>query len=169
MSRSYMKYLSVPTDEFYGLEWPSFRAKERNCIYKEMHSIDYGDIVFPKYYPTQTGSDSSSRLYKSRKEIRESYFLEIRNILNRYIDKKYRWICDINYYKKFIELFYIIKNGKDKPNKERFIEFKWLNYKKIKNIIKKWKGNPIDVIYYINRIGLIDQAVNWETKKYLKK
>ena len=94
--------------------------------------------------------------------------MEIRNILNGFNYTKYEWSKFKNYYDEFIDIFYRIKNGK-KIKKRRLLFKEWLDYKEIQNVIKRWEGEPIDVIYYINRIGLIEKALNWEIKMYLRK
>jgi hypothetical protein len=164
-----MKYLSQETFEFGPPEWSSFRTKERRCIRKELRSIEYGEVVFPRYYGSSEGSwYTSSRWYYSLKKIRDDYCEEIRNILNGYLEKRFCcWIEPDNFQEVFIRDFNLIKNGSDERG--RGSQFEWLNCSKVKQAVKKWQGEPLDILYYLNRTGLIEQAVRMEVKRILRK
>ncbi|GHV12434.1 hypothetical protein FACS189491_05420 [Spirochaetia bacterium] len=44
MSRSYRKFPSRYLE--YLLSWSKIRMKERQCIYKEIRCVEYGDVLF---------------------------------------------------------------------------------------------------------------------------
>jgi hypothetical protein len=164
-----MKYLSQQTYEFDPPDWFSFRTKERRCIRKELHNIEYGEVVFPRYYGSREWSwYTSARLYYSLKKIRNDYCEEIRSILNGYVEKGYfHRNKPYDLQEVFINDFNLIKNG----NNERGhgSQFEWLNYNKVKEAVKKWQGEPLDILYHLNRTGLIEQAVRMEAKRMLRK
>jgi hypothetical protein len=157
-----MKFLSGWTDDFEPPEWPAFRMREKRCIHREIRSTENGDALFPQYYGSRKGSWlDSARTYYSKKEIRDGYFGEISNILNGIVRL---WYMD--YQDTFINEYYRIKSGK---NKESTNYYNWLNNEEIKEIIKKWDGNPLDVLIYLSHSGLIEKAVRLEAKKWQRK
>ena len=169
MSRSYMKYLSFPTDEFDPPEWYSFRTKEKRCILDEIRNpkSEYGDVIFPRYYSSRDGSwFASKRLYRSKKGIRNDYLKEIRNILNGFRDRRYRREYD-DYEEIFIEEFNRIKNMEGQEGREYL--FDWLNISEAKEAVKNWNGDPVDILYYLVNAGIIERAVCIEVKKRLRK
>lgn len=159
MSRSYRKYPSIWTSEFGHPEWSAFRIREKKCINEEHRSNEYGDVLFPQYYGSCKGSwSSSARVYFSVKKIHDEYLKEIRDILNGYVKKSiYQWKKPVDYQKVFVDEFYRIKYGIDQKGTGSC--FEWLNFKKIKAAIKNWNGAPLDILYYLNRSGLIKKAI----------
>jgi uncharacterized Fe-S cluster-containing protein len=96
--------------------------------------------------------------YEPLKNTRESYFHEIRNILNGFCSHRHYGNCD-DYQAEFIKQYQIIKNGEIKYMARDKNIFNWLEDKDIKKVIKKWQGKPLDVLYYINRHRYIEKAV----------
>jgi hypothetical protein len=164
-----MKFLSRQTEEFDPPEWSSFRTKERLCIRKELRNIEYGEVVFPRYYGSREWSwYTSARLYYSLKKIRDGYCGEIRNILNGYVKKRYYyWNEPYDLQEAFINDFNLVKNGSDERGQGS--QFEWLNFKKVKKAVKKWHGEPLDILYHLNCTGLIEQAARLEAKRMLRK
>ena len=163
MSRSYRKFLSRDHHEFDPPDWSGFRSRERRCISKELHNHYHGDVIFPRYY----GSDDkswccSTRSYYSKKEIRDDYFEEIRNILNGYQDRRYRGEYD-DYEEIFTNDFYRIKKGESPDGNGS--RFEWLNSRQAKEEIKNWDGDPLDILYHLTNNCLIEKAVHRECKR----
>jgi len=153
VSRSYRKGISgcreIWTDK-------NFRIRNSLCIHREMRNPDYGDIVFPirrEYFDIIRCKD-----FDLRKETRDKYFLEIRNILNGYADR-YNDYAD----ETFIEDFNRIKGFI--PNNDIWEYcFEWLNNKKIKKAIKSWSGEPLKILKHLTDKGLIEQVVRLKIK-----
>jgi hypothetical protein len=165
MSRSYLKYLSFQTDEFEPPEWGGLRDKERRCIFDELRSVENGEVIFPAYYGSRKRSwHCSSRLYYSKKDIRSSYFTDIRNVLNGYVNRRYSSIIH-DFEEDFLADFTAIRKMRD----DFWLSYVWLATKKAKKLIKAWKGNPLDVLYELTRKGVIEKAVRLECKKMLRK
>jgi hypothetical protein len=123
-----------------------------------MRNADYGDVVFPKPYRAAENSWSSRhRYYDSAKNIRKKYTTEIRNILNGYTDR----YNDFENY--FLEDFIHIKTCMHLNGYE--LTFKWLNNKRAKKAIRDWKGDPLEVLWHLNRRGLLEGAVKIEQKR----
>jgi hypothetical protein len=122
---------------------------------KEMKSLNYGDVIFP--IPEDYFSESYKTIV-SKKEIRNEYFLEIRNILNGYSSRNHE-ACD----ESFIDYFNQIK-GLTRDDDGRLYEWDWLNTKPVKRVIKAWKGQPLDVLEYLTHHGYIEKAVRQECK-----
>ena len=166
MSRSYRKFLSWEHKEFSPPNWGVFRRKERECIQCELQTHDYGDVIFPRYYGSDDGSwFCSRRHYYPENKIRRWYFLEIRNILNDYHDR--RWGEYYDYEKIFVKDFNRIKKGESPDGKES--SFEWLNSREAKEAVKNWDGDPIDVLHYFTHTGIIEKAVRQECKRILRK
>jgi hypothetical protein len=164
MSRSYRKYLSFQTDEFEPPEWGGLRNKERRCISDELRSAENGDVLFPLYYGSRKRSwYCSSRLYYSKKDIRTSFFTDIRNIINGYVKDRYSW-RPYDHESEFIANFNNIKS----PQDDFRMSLDWLDTKEAKKLIKAWKGNSLDVLYELTRKGIIERAVRLECKKMLR-
>ena len=167
MSRSYRKFLSWPHYEFDPPPWPSFRNIEKKCIRDEVYGVEHGEVLFPQYYGSCDGSwFSSRRFYYPKAKIRNNYFREIRNILNGYIETRY-WREDDDHQQAFIKAYSNIKNGISPC--EKALRFEWLYTRKAKDAVKNWNGDPIDILYYLTRSGIIEKAVHNECKKMLKK
>ena len=163
MARSYRKTFIYRNDEFGPPQWPAFRIKEKRCILDETHSFEYGEVVFPRYYRTSRIGykyDSTESHY-SVKEIRDEYFDEIDSILNGFKTLYH------DYQRDFFREYYRIKSGKDENGKGYC--FRWLKPRVVKEAIKKWNGDPLDVLYYLNRTGLIEKVVRIEAKIWLRK
>ena len=183
MSRSYMKYLSVPTDEFDPPEWYSFRIKEKRCILDEIRNpeSEYGDVIFPRYYGSREGSwFASKRLYRSKKGIRNDYLKEIRDILNGCKECRYFMGKKYDDYKEiFFADYNRIKNmeGPERLNSNMYPSkyngwecyFDWLNIREAQEAVKNWDGDPLDVLYYLVNAGIIERAVRLEVKRMLRK
>jgi hypothetical protein len=136
--------------------------EERQCIHKEKHSPDHGDVVFPRYYPSAKSSwCAGHRYFRSPKGLRDRYFLEIRNILNGYSDRRE------DSREIFLDYFYAIRRGS--AGDIASVPFEWLNIGKVRKVIKTWKGDPLDVLYYLNRNRLVESAVLSRRKELLRK
>jgi len=158
MSRSYGK-----SSEAYaiGRGWhKSMRARERLIIHKILSSADFDDVIFPLKNEISDLWDgdyfSNSLVFK--KEIRDRYFLEIRNILNGFCHKNY----DENFFEQFIEAYHTIKDSDHNNGIES--NFEWLNIKAVKKAVKNWKGEPLDILKYLTQKGLIEKAVRVNIK-----
>ena len=165
MSKSYRKYLSQENPEFRPPDWSGFRTKERRCIYDELHSHEYGEVIFPQYYGSAVWSwGASARSYCKVEDIRNNYFDEVSSILNGYIKGK---ILPKDYRSTFLKDFAQIKNGERPDGKNSC--FAWLNTKQAKEAIKNWTGDPIDILYHFTKTGIVEKAVRKECKGMLRK
>ena len=184
MSRSYRKFLSVewnPYPSFYDFQfeppkWGAIRQAELLCCRKEMHGLEYGDVVFPRYYRAAKGSwFMSSRKYYAKGNIRENYFTEIKIIFGyqnwwslRQRDRHREQPEEDSWQASFIERFHRIKRGEIRVEcYEWYLE--WLHTRKVKKAIKKWEGDPLDILNYLARSRLIEKAVRDKCKRMLKK
>ena len=165
MSRSYCKVLNYKEVEVYK----SFRVRNLMCIHREMKSHDFGDVIYPNY--TKDCVNVPSRGHKppvSKKEIREGYLLEIRNILNGYTVHSHYYY---DHYEApgedFIEQCNRIKGLI--PDDGRKYEFEWLNTKEVQRAIKTWTGEPLEVLKYLTDNGLIEEAVRRQYRLNTKK
>ena len=166
MSRSYRKFLSQQHNEFEPPDWSLFRNNEKMCIREEYNNPEIGDVIFPEYYGSRKFSwFCSKRYYYPKKSIRDTYFTEIRNILNGYIENYY-WIYK-DYQQSFFEAFNNIKNKVSPDGKKSC--FDWLNTRTAREIVKKWERDPLDVLYYLTKSGAIEKAVRAECKRITKK
>jgi hypothetical protein len=165
VSRGYRKYLSVQTSAFEPIEWGGVRIREDRCIYDELRSLENGEVIFPPYYGSRKGSrHCSSRLYYPMKNIRTVYFTGLRNILNGYTGRRRpRMIQD------FREDFLAGFNNTRKTRGGFHVSFAWLDTKEAKEMIKAWKGDPLDILYELARKGVIEKAARLEGKKMLRK
>ena len=159
MSRSYRKapsdYREIWTDK-------SFRIRNRLCIHREMRNPDYGDAVFP--VQKECFDIIRCKNFDLKKETRDKYFLEIRNILNGYAGRYNDHADEI-----FIEYFNRIKGFI--PDNDAGWEycFEWLNNKKVKGAFKSWSEEPLKVLKYLTDNGLIEQAVRIKIKLSTRK
>jgi len=168
MSRSYRKFLSWPSSEFEPVEWPGIRVKERRCIHDEFHCAEHGEVLFPAYHRTREASwSSSSRIYQSKKDIRDEYFKETRDILNSYQNWRYGREYDYDGYEFFIYDFNRIRSGVclDGINSR----FEWLNSREAKEAVKNWEGDPLDIIDHLAHSGMIERAVCRECRRMSRK
>ncbi|MDR1445684.1 MAG: hypothetical protein LBI90_02185 [Treponema sp.] len=100
--------------------------------------------------------------YRScKKEIRDDYFKEIRDILNGYSDRH------DNYKELFLDCFNRIKGLL--PIEGRGFRFEWLAFGKAKAIIRKWEEDPLDVLSYLACAKAIEEAANHEYKRRNRK
>jgi len=156
MSRSYCKvrnYKEVDVNK-------SFRVRDLVCIRQEMKNRDFGEAIFPVYKECVRVWGRGHKPPVSRKEIRDGYFLEIRNILNGYVfNARYRYEA-LN--EDFIEQCNRIKGLI--PDDGRKYDFEWLNSKNVQKIIKAWTGEPLEVLKELADSGLIEEAVRREYK-----
>jgi hypothetical protein len=148
--------------------WPSeynkekdIRVRNRSSMHQEMVNPDYGEVLF-LIEKKLSLSWPSYRDYKCKKEIRNRYFLDIRNILNGYTDR----YC-VSWHEDFMDIFNCIRAPYSDDS--RIYHFEWINSKKAKAVIKSWTGKPLDVLEYLTRCGLIEQAVRREFKKQTAK
>ena len=162
MSRTYSTKTQKCRDVY--IHGNSFRVRNHQCLQKEVKNADYGDVVFPEY--RSYCHSSGSYYYDIKNEIRKKYFLEIRNILNGYSCQG-RYTFENDHNETFIAACNKIKGFI--PDDGRKYDYEWLNVKKIKNVIKTWAGNPLDVLKYLADIGLIEEAVRIHTKLETKK
>jgi len=141
--------------------------KERKSIREQLHNFEIEESIFPRYYGSRKGSwYASRRYYQSKAEIRDKYFKEIRNILNGYYEEG-RWGQDKDYQQDYIEAFNQIKKGVSPDGKDS--GFEWLNTREAKETVKKWDGDPLDLLYYLTRSGIIEKAVRYECKRISRK
>jgi hypothetical protein len=127
-----------------------------------MRNDEYGNVIFPIVPEVSNPWHNDSYHYRScKKEIRDEYFKEIRDILNGYSDRH------DNYDELFLDCFNRIKGFL--PVDGRGFRFEWLNSRKAKAIIRKWEGDPLDVLYYLTRAKVIEKAVNREFKRRNRK
>jgi hypothetical protein len=131
-----------------------------------MRNPEYGEVVFPIVSEVSDpwDNDCCHHLY-SKKEIRDEYFSQIRNILNGYTNNC-GWRSEDSY-ECFIESFNRIKGLLSPTSKHSPLE--WLNLKEAKAIIKNWTGEPIDVLYYLTCNKVIERAVIHELRQRNKK
>jgi gamma-glutamylcyclotransferase (GGCT)/AIG2-like uncharacterized protein YtfP len=144
-----------------------------------MRSVEYGDVIFP--IVSEVSDPWSGDTYRNeivKKSIREDYFIEIRNILNSYTYGK-EYIYAINgpeyritgplydFPKLFLEHFDRVKGITRNDGQESY--FKWLNLKEAKEAIKRWDGNPEDILYYLTHSKIIERAVEIEYSKRVQK
>ena len=181
MSRSYRKFLSLKSYEFWPPYWSAIRRTERQCCRKELYSIERGDVIFPRYYGAGDGSwTGSNRIYYAKRVIRDNYFTEIRNILNGYQEwdswrgrDRYANQPREDYQKAFIDSFNGIKRGSPYGVKTSRYEwpltFEWLNIREVKEAVKNWEGDPLDILYYLTNSGIIAKAVQDECKRMSRK
>jgi hypothetical protein len=161
MSRSYRKFSSQPTSEFEAVDWGGIRANERRCVFDEMRAPEKGDVIFPRYYASGDGSwSSSSRYYYPEYKILEDYTTEIRNILNGYCDRWEDFEAD------FMDCYTQIRNC-DSGSRPSY--FEWLNTREAKKTIKDWKGEPLEVLSYLNHQRIIEGAVKIEQRRMVRK
>jgi hypothetical protein len=177
MSRSYRKFPSKPDYEYrYGIvDWGCIRSKVRQCIYRELHGAEYGDVVFPVRYREAVSNKLSSpahhRYYFPISVFRGDYYTEIAHILNDFYD----WFVSRGYRSNFIKRFNAIKQS-DKSHSPprtyrsrlRALCYDWIEYPRIKQTIKMWEGDPIDVLYYMIHHGVIEEAVRHNFKLFNK-
>ena len=159
------------------------RARERMLIHREMFSTEYGDVIFPiereVFVPWDDDYSHHNLCYK--KETRDDYFEEIRNILNGYQEwdswrgrERYTDQPRKDYQKTFIESFYRIKRegspeGEKVSRYEQTFSFDWLLTREAKEAVKKWEGDPLDILYYFTFSGIIEKAVRNKFKRMVKK
>jgi len=158
VSRSYRKFPSYRSEIWKD---SSFRTRNRLCIYREMRSPDYGDVVFP--VPKEYFEISRRKDFDLKKETRDKYFLEIRNILNGYTGPLH-YYTNYVFDEIFIEDFNRIKGGISGSNGGRGYYFEWLNNKKVKEAVKSWTGEPLEVLAYVTHRGYIEQAIRQQVK-----
>jgi len=171
MSRSYMKFPATPGDDDLGsLEWDSFRTKERQCILDELRNpeSEYGDVVFPIYYGSKGRRGSSKRFNHFKREIRNDYLKEIRDILNGFRERHSWNRREYDDHEEiFTEEFNRIKKMEGRAVKKYLLE--WLNTREAKEAVKSWNGKPVDILYYLVNAGIIERAVRLEVKRRLRK
>jgi hypothetical protein len=152
----------------------TMRSRERLSVRREMTGADYGDEVFPivkevsnwwhQYLSLHEGRPWLDDCYTGidqlslKQEIRDRYFLEIRNILNGYEDRH-----DETFLKEFRRI-----KGLEPDDGQRF-RFTWLNVKAVRKEIKAWPGEPLDILRHLTHNGFIEQAVRRELKMTLSK
>ena len=156
MSRSYCKVLNFKEVEVDK----SFRVLNLVCIRQEIKNRDPGDVVFPVYKKCVRVWGSGHKPPVSTKEIRDGYFLEIRNILNGYVSSA-RY-CHEAPNEDFIEQCNRIKGLI--PCDGRKYDFEWLNSKGVQKIIKTWAGEPLEVLKELADSGFIEEVVRREYK-----
>ena len=140
------------------------RTRERILIHKVMSCEDYDDVIFPivKDVSDPWNEDSYTNSLVFKKEIREDFFLEIRNILNGYSNQGGE-----PYDEAFADTCAGIKGLV--PDDGRYFGYEWLNLKEIRKIIKTWTGEPLEALKYLTDKGFIEKAVRNKTKLLAKK
>jgi hypothetical protein len=162
MSRSYRKEKVSRRHQHAIIMWKSFRIREKVCTHKELLNAEYGDVVFPlKEFNGDWIYDRDNLYYDLPCKIRKEFYTEIQHILNDYIGR-WNWDkCRKNYleaymfYKGYIKL-------KKRFSMNPYYYFgwnSWMNTKSVRTEIKKWKGNPIDFLYYLLEHKIIEKAL----------
>ena len=161
MSRSYCKVRNYKEVEVYK----SFCVRNLMCIRQEMESHDFEDVVYPAYKECAWVWGRGHKPPVSKKEIREGYLLEIRNILNGYVSHaRYHYeVPDVDFFEQCSRIKGLI------PDDGRKYEFEWLNSKKIQKAIKTWAGEPFEVLKELTDSGFIEEAVRREFKLSTRK
>jgi hypothetical protein len=154
VSRSYSKVPPRKCSDYFKKK--DIRIRNRSCIHQEMVNPEYGDTVF---LPEKKLSSPwrGFRSYRSKREIRNGYFLEIRNILNGYAERYMSWK------EAFIEAYNYFRGSLS--DDVRIYTFEWLNPKEAREAVKNWKGKPLDVLGYLASHGYIEKAVRQQFKK----
>jgi hypothetical protein len=135
--------------------------KEFQCIYKEMHNGEYGEVIFPKSKrAAQYSWSSHHRYYYPIKRTRDNYTTEIRNILNGYCDDRK------DFEALFLECYTQIRSH-DSVNLS--LPFEWLTTKEAKKIVGDWKGEPLEVLSYLNHHRIVERAIKLEQKRMVRK
>jgi hypothetical protein len=164
MSRSYRKKYAWETGEYdYSRSphgWKSIRFAELQAVKDEMGSPEYGDVIFPLNVRTRKVWSHMNDGHSSKQWLRDFIMGDIGNILNNYSS---RWYQGTNYREEFLVDFYRIKKG------ENPLKFKWLNFNEAKRIIRAWKEEPVDVLYYLNRCRVIEKVVWLDYHKTVRK
>lgn len=155
MSRSYRKVPPRKCSDYTNKR--DIRIRDRASIHREMTNPEYGDAVFLSEKKLSSPWRGFTR-YRGKKEIRDGYFLEIRNILNGYSTR-----LGASLEEDFIEIFRSIRNN-PAGNALAYL-FEWLNPKKAREAIKSWQGEPLDVLGYLASHGYIEKAVRQQFKK----
>jgi len=163
VSRSYKKFPSG-----YREIWKdsSIRTQNRLCIHREMRSSDYGDVIFP--VTKEYSKICRGGYHDFKKKTRDEYFLDIRNILNG-CTKRFYYRIDKAFDEIFIEDFKRIKNSASGSSGEWGCCFEWLNNKNVKEAVKSWAGEPLDLLKFLTDRGLIERAVRQKVKVEVKK
>jgi hypothetical protein len=166
MSRSYRKYplvfYKIPSsfqEDLMSFEWSHARELERQCIHREMLSIDQGDVIFPGDHIPRASINRPCYYYQEF-EIRNDYTTEVRNILNGYRDDRK------DFETTFLECYTQIRN---RGSGSLPICFEWLNTREAKKAVKTWKGNPLDLLFYLNHHRIIEKAVKIKLRRMVRK
>jgi hypothetical protein len=150
-------------------------------IHREMFSEEHGDVIFPiaREVSDPWERDYCTNCLYNKKYTRNEYFEEIRNILNGYQKKWELWkwepeFKDIpgfdesdDYREIYVKAFNRIKNGESPDAK--FSRFYWLNTNEVKQAIRNWNGDPLDILYYLAHSGIIEKAVHRDYKSSVSK
>jgi hypothetical protein len=149
------------------------RVRERRCVYEEKRNPEYGEAVFPRYRGVgayQWGQHH--RQYQSISKIRDTYYAEINHILNDFSDLHHDNDYRKSYKESFLENLRKIKGiplppfPKNKYGQEpKTVWFEWLDCGEIRQIIREWEGEPLDVLYYLAHNGYIEKAVQRRIKE----
>jgi hypothetical protein len=124
-----------------------------------MCSSEYGNVVFPRHR-----GDGYHDGYPL-KDVRDEYFKNIRNILNGYREYSCSGRLDEDSEAEFMQHFQTIKSGETPYESRNVSSFEWLYDKDVRKIIKKWKGEPLDVLYYLTRKRFIEKAAVREHRR----
>jgi hypothetical protein len=139
-------------------------------------------VVFPSYksFPKEAPYNTQGTYHNYKNEIRQRYFCEIQETLNRYtIHNRYTMYHSdlLRTDEIYVELINRIKGLT--PNTDIGWEwyfqwpltfhFEWLNDKKVKRAVKAWGGEPFDLLKYLTDKGYIEKAVCLEFKLCMAK
>jgi hypothetical protein len=156
MSRSHRDIHRTNRNRPEPIWWTSFRSRERTCLYKECHNEEYGDVTFPfKNIDGFWYRDDWHFSYPSIHHIRKEFYTEIQYILNNFADKHHY------YYDDYLKEYNIARIGTHSFHDRYgyFDRYRWVHLKKIREVIKEWQGNPVDVLYYLIENNTIEQAL----------
>jgi hypothetical protein len=143
-----------------------FRARCRQYIQREITNPEYGEVVFPSHKSFLRVQ--RNKIFNYKNSVRNGYSLEISEILNG-IFKGLPYYYDERFFmnEAFIKAFNCIKANT--PYKKPRWKFEWLDVKAVKEAIKEWRGDPLEILRYLFHRGYIEQAVRTAFKIFMAK
>jgi hypothetical protein len=122
----------------------------------------YGEVIFSSEKKYSIGWIEQRRNYVGKKDIRNRYNLEIGSILNGYRER-YKPSLKESYLRAFNNIKGSYSEGTNGCNLD------WLKSKKVKKIIKRWYGDPFDLLEFLTCNGHIEKAVRQKYKRTMGK
>jgi hypothetical protein len=124
-----------------------------------MLAYDHGEVIFPEDHIPRA-IRHPCYIYQEYK-IRQDYNIEIRKILNGLIG-----YFEEDFEASFLECYAQIRN---RDSVSPSLCFEWLNTKEAKKVIRDWKGEPLEVLSYLNHHRLIEKAVKIKQRRMVRK